>query len=151
MVNAAFFQLGCRSNGSINRGRHLLRPKKKQELGLVIIDNNSSGNNRVVVIPSFRSRSMTPSGGTARGHYRAPTGSSVCSGDPSISSGNDNSAKTHNDTCPAAAVADAGAVAAAPVIVVGAEGAEGTEGAAGATDDSSSVDGTNAEETRCER
>ena len=40
----------CRN--SMNRGRHLL-PKKKQELGLVIIDNNSSGNNRVVVIPRW--------------------------------------------------------------------------------------------------
>ena len=45
----------CRN--SMNRGRHLL-PKKKQELGLVIIDNNSSGNNRVVVIPRWVSSTL---------------------------------------------------------------------------------------------
>ena len=80
----------CRN--SMNRGRRLL-PKKKQELGLVIIDNNSSGNNRVVVIPSFRSRSMTPSGGTARGRSRDPFASAAA---VSVLNANNNSAnKTH--------------------------------------------------------
>ena len=122
---------------------------------------------------------MTPSGGTRRGHCGAPMGSSTLSGGDPISPVNNNSAKTHEDTCPAAAVADAGAIAAIPAFAVaaegafsggdgviadsvlkvlkvlkvteGAEGAEDTEGPTGATGDSTSVDGRITEETRNER
>ena len=83
---------------------------------------------------------------------------------------NDNSDKTHDDMClPAAAVADAGAVAAAPIIAVATEGAfsleEGvndsvlkvlkvlriSEGASGAEYDSSSIDEKTSEENANER
>ena len=72
-------------SSGISRGRQLLPKSKRQkqrdqaELGLVIIDNNSSNNRVVVTIPSFRSRSMTPTSGTARGRYHRPASSSSVS------------------------------------------------------------------------
>ena len=73
------------------------------------------------MIPSFRSRSMTPSGGARRGHGGAPMGSSTSGGRP-ISPTNNSTSKIYDatDPCPAAAVADAGVVAAAPVFTEGA-------------------------------